>query len=810
MNFESVAASSMSFLTHLIEPALRSLLLAAVAGILVLGLRIYGVKSRLAVWRIVLCAALAMPVLSYVMPSMPVSARFLTAIPAIGERLEAAVATAGPADSGVVDAVPTPVGAVTSNSVAVAHFATNQIDLHRVKDAGRSVDRADQRARRKTDAEATGHYEAGHAIHPASPSVPAQHFWSLGNAPTSLVVLYLALAAVFVARMFAGIFLGAHLDCKAHTIRDQRAMECLEGCAIASGLNVPPRLAESEALSVPVTFGVTHPSILVPVSWREWSEDEFSSVLFHEMSHIVRRDALTERLSLLHRAIFWFSPLSWWLDGKLAQLAEEASDEAALASGIDRTRYAETLLNFFRALETAPGRVWWQGVSMAAAGQAEKRVDRILRWNGDSGMKVKKPVIAVAIGFAIPLVALASAITPRFERTHVIQEAAPAPAQQAAPPVRPAAPPAVAPTTVITAPDASYPVTVIEPMPVRQPAPKVNVKVDVTPHVAVDSQVHVSAVANPDATAWVEAAPKAFVVAPVVAIPPKVYVISPNIAVAPHVSVVAPTALQDNRITVTNGKNGEEFVIVTGGSSFVVINPGEHGEVIDGDDAADVLREKYGDNFIWFRRAGKAYVITDPQTIQRVKAAYDAIDLIGKKQAALGEQQAAIGEQQAAIGQLMSGVSINVPDLSAQMKAIEDQMKSLESDSTRKAMAEAQANLDAAIAKLDVNSPQMAESLAKLQAEAESLHTDQMAERLSQMQEKLGELQEKLGEAQSGNGESAEKLSKLESELGAKEEALGKKESELGKQEEAASKDAERQVRQILNEAISKGLAKPE
>ena len=89
MNFESVAASSMSFLTHLIEPALRSLLLAAVAGILVLGLRIYGVKSRLAVWRIVLCAALAMPVLSYVMPSMPVSARFLTAIPAIGERTAA-------------------------------------------------------------------------------------------------------------------------------------------------------------------------------------------------------------------------------------------------------------------------------------------------------------------------------------------------------------------------------------------------------------------------------------------------------------------------------------------------------------------------------------------------------------------------------------------------------------------------------------------------------------------------------------------------------------------------------------------------
>ena len=40
---------------------------------------------------------------------------------------------------------------------------------------------------------------------------------------------------------------------------------------------------------------------------------------------------LTQRLSLLHRAIFWFSPLAWCLDRRLADLAEQASDEAALS-----------------------------------------------------------------------------------------------------------------------------------------------------------------------------------------------------------------------------------------------------------------------------------------------------------------------------------------------------------------------------------------------------------------------------------------------------------------------------------------------
>ena len=111
----------------------------------------------------------------------------------------------------------------------------------------------------------------------------------------------------------------------------------------------------------------------------------------------LRRDALAERLSLFHRAIFWFSPLSWWLARHLADLAEEASDDAALAAGADRTRYAETLLGFFAALEAAPGRVWWQGVSMATAGQAEKRVDRILEWKGSVAMRLKKPVVIAYI-----------------------------------------------------------------------------------------------------------------------------------------------------------------------------------------------------------------------------------------------------------------------------------------------------------------------------------------------------------------------------------------------------------------------------
>ncbi len=54
------------------------------------------------------------------------------------------------------------------------------------------------------------------------------------------------------------------------------------------------------------------------------------------------------------------------------------------------TTYARTLLGFFEALHAAPGRVWWQGVSMAKAGQAEQRLERILAWRGAVTMSLKK------------------------------------------------------------------------------------------------------------------------------------------------------------------------------------------------------------------------------------------------------------------------------------------------------------------------------------------------------------------------------------------------------------------------------------
>jgi len=207
--------------------------------------------------------------------------------------------------------------------------------------------------------------------------------------------IYFGVALLLLVRFFVGLVFGQRLMRASLEIDEPRVSLRLASRAYASGLPSAPRAAESEFISVPLTLGVLRSTILLPAGWREWDDAKLDAVVSHEVSHVARRDALTQRLSLLHRAIFWFSPLAWWLARRLADLAEQASDEAALTCGADRKDYARTLLGFFEALQAAPGRVWWQGVAMAKAGQAEKRVERILSWKGSVAMRLKKSIALV-------------------------------------------------------------------------------------------------------------------------------------------------------------------------------------------------------------------------------------------------------------------------------------------------------------------------------------------------------------------------------------------------------------------------------
>src|SRR5258708_17726633 len=107
-------------------------------------------------------------------------------------------------------------------------------------------------------------------------------------------------------------------------------------------------IRESDRVTAPVTLGIVHPEIVLPQDWREWDEAKLEVVLAHERSHIERRDPLVQLSSALHRALAWHSPLSWFLHRRIVRVAEDASDDAAVAATSDRAFYAEVLLDFMQ------------------------------------------------------------------------------------------------------------------------------------------------------------------------------------------------------------------------------------------------------------------------------------------------------------------------------------------------------------------------------------------------------------------------------------------------------------------------------
>jgi beta-lactamase regulating signal transducer with metallopeptidase domain len=220
---------------------------------------------------------------------------------------------------------------------------------------------------------------------------------------------YTAIAGLLLVRFGFGLFLTRRVRRKSRRIEDQRLLGVLAQQAAAAGIRKSPALMESGVLAVPITIGWTHPRIILPPAWREWNESKIGVVLAHELSHVRRGDYATLLLSSLNRCMFWFSPLSWWLDRQLRELAELVSDDSALRAGSDRTHYAEVLLGFFEAMRNQGGRVRWQGVSMARSGNAHRRIDRILAANRKLSAPAPWPVLLGVAVLTTPLLYLSAA-----------------------------------------------------------------------------------------------------------------------------------------------------------------------------------------------------------------------------------------------------------------------------------------------------------------------------------------------------------------------------------------------------------------
>jgi hypothetical protein len=185
---------------------------------------------------------------------------------------------------------------------------------------------------------------------------------------------------------------------------------------LSSRANVRDGKGISSECNCPLTVGLLHPVVILPKNRQEWPPQQLDAVLTHERAHVRRRDPLIQWLALVNRALFWFHPLSWWLERKLSVLAEEACDAVVLARGHTPQEYSEYLLDIARSVSRSGSRLDIVGMAMPG-GLLRQRIRQILNPRG--ALPLSRTRIAVAVAACATSSALLASGTLDHARAHV-------------------------------------------------------------------------------------------------------------------------------------------------------------------------------------------------------------------------------------------------------------------------------------------------------------------------------------------------------------------------------------------------------
>jgi len=181
----------------------------------------------------------------------------------------------------------------------------------------------------------------------------------------------------------------------------------------AAAVPISPSLCGGS--DVRVTSAVNSPAtvfstILVPVDFEGWTAQVQRAVLAHERTHVANRDFYVQWAAQLHRCIFWFNPLAWWLARRLSALSEHISDDAALEATQERAQYAEVLLGFAQRVTRSD-----HLLQMAGSRTLSARIERILSGQDASRSGLMK---TLAVGIALlAVVTIAAGSWPALARS---------------------------------------------------------------------------------------------------------------------------------------------------------------------------------------------------------------------------------------------------------------------------------------------------------------------------------------------------------------------------------------------------------
>ena len=322
-----VVLSSAS-LAVIVDAILKGVLLLALAFVVVLLMRKASAAGRHLVWLLAVVSLLLLPVLSGVLPGWRVLPQWRTLdFPTTPQPAVSAVPPLHPDPEELPAIRLSPERAENSNSLGSSPNAPWQSE----------------------PAEGT----VTESLLPAKPIGEETIRWGP-------MVMGVWLAGLLVALVPVGLGAASLWRIRRRTcpVTDGCWLKRIEELSIKIGLRRPVRLLLSSERVMPMVWGHLHPKLLMPERAEKWSEDRLRVVLLHELAHVKRRDCLTNALTRLVCALYWFNPLVWVVAWRMRVEREHACDDIVIRTGANAPDYAEELLQLATGLKIsrwAPG-----------------------------------------------------------------------------------------------------------------------------------------------------------------------------------------------------------------------------------------------------------------------------------------------------------------------------------------------------------------------------------------------------------------------------------------------------------------------
>lgn len=384
-----------------VDVTVKSILLAAVTGLTLACLRVRNSSIKHAAWTGVLVALIALPVISPLIPGIQVP------LPRTPEFTTPVTIDTEPRNETVPLLPVTDPKRISSNPDDRTELSMEATALPTSSDEWQQFRPTTLKSSEATADDSTANVLAQNKSN-ERPRRTSFHWMSLLSCAA---IAWLVISTLLIVRLIYSIGLTRRLVNRSTAVSSSE----LPCHTITAELGLNRRsvgLRETELIYVPLTTGSLHPSIILPADWRTWSPEKLTHVLFHEFSHVQRGDCWIAMFMEIVASLYWFHPLAWWLRRRLAVLAEECCDDAAIGSTGNRAAYARHLLEIASVLCHQPRRLNYAGLAMTRRSQVERRILTILDLNRPLSERMTWTATLLVTGLIVSLVSMAAALKP--------------------------------------------------------------------------------------------------------------------------------------------------------------------------------------------------------------------------------------------------------------------------------------------------------------------------------------------------------------------------------------------------------------